>query len=444
MTDLDGRRRRARRALGLVLLARLLVHPRRQHPAVGARRATASGSRTSSAPGTTSSARSGCVGCGRCITWCPVGIDVTEELAAIRASEESRPCRRIDDHRSTRSRSSQGLDRRPARADRRLRLERRASARASCSSARATTADTFYVVRHGQRRARDVRPGPRRGRDRDARPGRGRRLVVALRRRTAGTSTRARSTLVRAIAFDGACLRGKCESDPALGYDLMSPLRAGDDRAAAVRRGSGSWTCMATRQQLSAAAARGPMAPRAVPRRRDARARPPTRGRSSSSRSPASGSHRARASSRCSTPSASARCRSRSAAPRPTAPLVHTIRAVGAVTQAICALAAGRRARRARPVRQRVAGRRGASAATSWSSPAASGSPPLRPAVYHAPRAPRRVRRGRRSSTAPHAGRPALPRGARALARPVRRRGRRHRRRRRRATGAATSASSRS
>ena len=31
---------------------------------------------------------SGCVGCGRCITWCPVAIDVTEELAAIRADEE--------------------------------------------------------------------------------------------------------------------------------------------------------------------------------------------------------------------------------------------------------------------------------------------------------------------------------------------------------------------
>lgn len=26
---------------------------------------------------------SGCVGCGRCITWCPVGIDLTEELSAI-------------------------------------------------------------------------------------------------------------------------------------------------------------------------------------------------------------------------------------------------------------------------------------------------------------------------------------------------------------------------
>ena len=34
---------------------------------------------------------SGCVGCGRCITWCPVGIDITQEAAAIRA----------DDRRST-------------------------------------------------------------------------------------------------------------------------------------------------------------------------------------------------------------------------------------------------------------------------------------------------------------------------------------------------------
>jgi ferredoxin len=30
---------------------------------------------------------SGCVGCGRCITWCPVGIDLTEEVRAIRESE---------------------------------------------------------------------------------------------------------------------------------------------------------------------------------------------------------------------------------------------------------------------------------------------------------------------------------------------------------------------
>jgi CRP/FNR family transcriptional regulator, cyclic AMP receptor protein len=29
-------------------------------------------------------------------------------------------------------------------------------------------------------------------------------------------------SLVRATTFDGACLRGKCEADPKLGYELMS------------------------------------------------------------------------------------------------------------------------------------------------------------------------------------------------------------------------------
>ncbi len=32
---------------------------------------------------------SGCVGCGRCIAWCPVGIDITEEAAAIRATDSA-------------------------------------------------------------------------------------------------------------------------------------------------------------------------------------------------------------------------------------------------------------------------------------------------------------------------------------------------------------------
>ncbi len=33
---------------------------------------------------------SGCVGCGRCIAWCPVGIDLTEEVAAIAATDGAR------------------------------------------------------------------------------------------------------------------------------------------------------------------------------------------------------------------------------------------------------------------------------------------------------------------------------------------------------------------
>ena len=31
----------------------------------------------------------GCVGCGRCITWCPVGIDITQEVAALRVPAEA-------------------------------------------------------------------------------------------------------------------------------------------------------------------------------------------------------------------------------------------------------------------------------------------------------------------------------------------------------------------
>lgn len=30
---------------------------------------------------------SGCVGCGRCITWCPVGIDITTEVRALLSQE---------------------------------------------------------------------------------------------------------------------------------------------------------------------------------------------------------------------------------------------------------------------------------------------------------------------------------------------------------------------
>jgi sulfhydrogenase subunit beta (sulfur reductase) len=36
---------------------------------------------------------SGCVGCGRCLTWCPVGIDITAEAAALRTTARARSSR---------------------------------------------------------------------------------------------------------------------------------------------------------------------------------------------------------------------------------------------------------------------------------------------------------------------------------------------------------------
>lgn len=42
---------------------------------------------------------SGCVGCGRCITWCPVGIDITQEVRAIQESEANKtlPVKEVND-----------------------------------------------------------------------------------------------------------------------------------------------------------------------------------------------------------------------------------------------------------------------------------------------------------------------------------------------------------
>ena len=120
-------------------------------------------------------------------------------------------------------------------ADRRLRARTSTSrdGRAT-SSARATPADTFYVVRHGSVALEIVRPGARRrSRSRRSRPARwsaGR----GSSRRTAGTSTRARSTRVRATAFDGACLRGEVRGRPGARLRPDAALRAGADRAPAV------------------------------------------------------------------------------------------------------------------------------------------------------------------------------------------------------------------
>ena len=39
---------------------------------------------------------SGCVGCGRCIVWCPVGIDITEEVAALQAEAQGKKTQDVE------------------------------------------------------------------------------------------------------------------------------------------------------------------------------------------------------------------------------------------------------------------------------------------------------------------------------------------------------------
>ena len=72
----------------------------------------------------------GCVGCGRCITWCPVAIDITEE--AIRATDgggrrpEGRAMKAMD-ALIAEAPAFAGLDAEAPGADRRVRDQRACS-----------------------------------------------------------------------------------------------------------------------------------------------------------------------------------------------------------------------------------------------------------------------------------------------------------------------------
>ena len=113
-----------------------------------------------------------------------------------------------------------GMARRAARADRRLRHQPGLRGRASYLLREGEPADTFYVIRRGAVALETF--VPQRGalvietlHDGDLR-----RLVLAVPPYRLAVR-RARGGHVHTLAFDGACLRGKCEEDHALGYDLM-------------------------------------------------------------------------------------------------------------------------------------------------------------------------------------------------------------------------------
>ena len=87
ITDLAGEEAERVRRWDSLLHARPFLHPRRQRPATRPRSRYRQWMTHKLATWIDQFGTSGCVGCGRCITWCPVAIDITEEAAAIRATD---------------------------------------------------------------------------------------------------------------------------------------------------------------------------------------------------------------------------------------------------------------------------------------------------------------------------------------------------------------------
>ena len=220
---------------------------------------------------------SGCVGCGRCITWCPVAIDITEEAAAIRATDGEGRCGRLT-RCSPRSPALAGL---PAEH---LELI------AGCARNRVFAAGELPDARGraGGRLLRDPPAATWRSRptSRSAARSRSRRCTTATWsagpgscRRTGRCSTPAPWRRRTRSAFDGAACARKCEADHDLGYELMTPLH-GRDRRAPPGDPAPAARPLWPRPRLTPPR-RGPMVP--VPFRvAGVRARPPTPGRSSS------------------------------------------------------------------------------------------------------------------------------------------------------------------
>ena len=169
---------------------------------------------------------SGCVGCGRCITWCPVGIDITEEARALRQGEAGRREASRDDG-NLRDRSWRSI---PSSRTSPRRTSTRSSAAppTSCSTPgefifrEGQAADRFYLIRAAARwRSRSSSPDKGPVTIETARGRRGARLVVALPAlpvalRRAGAERRA-----RAVASTAPACATKCEEDPDLGYELL-------------------------------------------------------------------------------------------------------------------------------------------------------------------------------------------------------------------------------
>jgi ferredoxin len=159
---------------------------------------------------------SGCVGCGRCITWCPVGIDITEE-----SRDQATPRVTMEDlervHAATRSRATSTP--RVAFVGCAKNVRFRAGEYVIREGDRE---DTLHLIRQGSVAIEMPRPG--------GDPivvetvGAGDVLGVSLMTAAAAhLDCRARETVV-AIAIDNHCLHRKMDEDPRLGCAVSQRL----------------------------------------------------------------------------------------------------------------------------------------------------------------------------------------------------------------------------
>ena len=165
---------------------------------------------------------SGCVGCGRCITWCPVGIDITAEVAALAsAAGATGGDTMIENFEKTLAAHAFFKDMPPAQLGTIVGCA--ANVRFAAGELifrEGDPADTFYILRKGKVAVEITIPG--RGQvtidTADGDEVLGWSWLFAPYR--AHFDVRA-MTVVQALGLDGACLRGKFEKDTALGYELM-------------------------------------------------------------------------------------------------------------------------------------------------------------------------------------------------------------------------------